>query len=135
MTTITVQEIESSKSHLLSKKDASDVVEINRALAELETAIEAMKKLNDFVNRFIWNNAEHIGLTFYLAEHEKMQEMIMWCPSEQPNGLNMRHWKGDKFPVSNWVAHTKNIYKHIQRLQAEFDTHKENGITVSWWVD
>jgi len=135
MTTITAQEIENCKANFLTKKDASQVVEINNALAALEAAIETMKTFNDKVNHFVWDNAIDGSYLMPLAEHAKIQEMLLWSPSEQPNGLDMRHWKGDKFPVSNWIAHTKNIYTHIKRLQAEYDAHKDNGIVVSWWVD
>lgn len=135
MTTVTVQDITNANCYRLSKKSESDVAIINSALAALESAISEMKKLNDTVSHFIWDNADDVGFMVIQPEHSKMQQMILMSPSENPNGLEMRHWVGDKYPVSNWIAHTKNIRKHIRLLQVEYDTHKKNGRVVSWWVD
>lgn len=135
MTTVTAQEIEDSTAHMLSKKTAADVTEINTVLAELEAVIVEMMTYNHFVNEFICNNAEDIGFILYQAEHAKLQKMIMECPNEQVNGLNQRHWRGDKFPVSNWKKHIKDIIKYMKTLKAEYESLKDNGIVVSWWVD
>lgn len=135
MTIVTSEQITNAAAYSMTKKSASDVAEINDVLGKLEAAIVEMKKLNDTVMTFVWDNADDVGYALPQPEHAKMQQMVLYTPAEMPNGLNMRNWKGDKFPVSNWIAHTKNIHTHMTRLQAEFDTHKDNGRVVSWWVD
>lgn len=135
MTTVTAFEIENATAHMLSKKTAADVTEINTVLVELEAAIVAMLAFNNFVNTFVWDNAEDIGFVMINPIHAKLHEMIMWCPSEQVNGLDQRHWRGDKYPVSNWKKHIKDIAKYMKALKAEYESLKDTGNVVSWWVD